>query len=136
MSQAFSNQNNKLSSSELIKREAFRNKYVMKNNKPGILYYNSTNDNKRINYSDYNYIISEKNILQCLSGNNINKEIISNTNGEIYLGNVMTLSGDPQTTSNICNINDGPSKFFTKNNKYILSNEKLLSYNKSGFCNF
>lgn len=136
MSRAFSNQNNKLSSGDLTKREGFRNKYTMINKKPNILLNRSSIDNKRIDYSDYNYIIGQKKILHCLSGNTTNDRIIRNTGGEIYLGNGMTLSRDPLTTTNICDINDGPLNFFTKHNHYILDNKKFLDYNKSGFCNF
>ena len=136
MSRAFSNQNNKLSSGDLTKREGFRNKYTMINNKPNILLHRSSIYNKRIDYSDYNYIIGQKKIINCLSGNTTNDEIILNTGGEIYLGNGMSLSGDLQIINNICDINDGPLNFFTKHNNYILDNKKFLDYNKSGFCNF
>ena len=117
MSRAFANQNNKLSSGDLTKREGFRNKFMMINKNHGKLLHRSSINNKRINYSDYNYIIGQKKILHCLSGNTTNDEIVLNTGGEIYLGSGMTLSGGLVATTNSCDINDGPLNFFTKHIK-------------------
>jgi hypothetical protein len=130
MSRAFANQNNKLSSGELTKREAFRNKYMMQKDKSGILYYYSQNDNKPINYSDYNYIISQAEI-NCISCNIINNEIIRNTTGEIYIGNYMTLSGESDISGiSQCNINNGNLNFFIKSNNYTLKSISVNTINK------
>ena len=83
MSNAFFNKNSKLSSSEIIKREGFRNKYMLINNTPDLLMYRSSVDNKKYNYQDYNYIRSQRNIMMCLSGNRHNDRITKYNNTRI-----------------------------------------------------